>query len=701
MEPAGARVEPPGLPAATTSAPIGGRRTSGRRAESCSLVGCGPEAIFIDSADPDEAIALASLVRRAARRRQLPPVRDVVPGDGGVLLDGVVDRSATTRALAELLRGGLPSGEAPTGDARDVGWAAEAERGRDLGQSEVDAPDVVVLPTCYDGPDLEVVARLWGCSPEAVVARHLATRYRVAFVGFAPGFGYLVGDPPLPDTPRRSEPRSVVPAGAVGVAGPYSGVYPRVSPGGWQLIGRCIRAVFDVTARPPVLLRPGCRVRFVPADREPPASRAARGVALGRPDQGRSGPLEDDQLSTVPVEEPIGGPAVEDEEVLRRTLACQAAATSNGVGPGPVPTDSGRLDRAGDHSEAAGSQPASPRRAADAVREVRCGRGAMVEDQADLLCVVRSGALTTVQDRGRPGLAHLGVPASGALDAAAAALANRLLGNAPGAATLETTVDGVGLVALAPCRVVVTGAPASVTVDGRAAPYGEPITLWPDAHLEVGRARYGVRSYVGVAGGIRTPPVLGSRSHDRLSGIGPPPLEAGDRLPVGRLRRRRWPAAVGYGPFGLVATGGPASRGPAGEAEVVVWRPTVLWGVGPAGAGWPWPFDRASDLPDALWFRVGASSSRIGVVLEPAFGCGSAGGGAGRGAAPAGTGGSLPLPAGAVELLPSGGVVVFLADRPTTGGYPLLGVVDDRGRQRLAQTPVGATVRLYLAARSG
>ncbi|MFE3285855.1 biotin-dependent carboxyltransferase family protein, partial [Streptomyces sp. NPDC059233] len=143
------------------------------------------------------------------------------------------------------------------------------------------------------------------------------------------------------------------------------------------------------------------------------------------------------------------------------------------------------------------------------------------------LLVIRPGALTTVQDRGRPGHAHLGVPRSGALDTAAHALANRLLGNPADAAALETTLDGVALRALAATTVAVTGAPCSVRVDGRPVAWGAPVRLAPGAELEVGRAESGLRSYVAVRGGLAVAPVLGSRSADLLSGLGPPVLTAG------------------------------------------------------------------------------------------------------------------------------------------------------------------------------
>lgn len=125
--------------------------------------------------------------------------------------------------------------------------------------------ELVEVPVTYDGEDLADVARLTGLSEHGVVAAHGDQTWRVAFSGFAPGFAYLVGEHDRLHVPRREEARTEVPVGAVGLAGEYSGVYPRVSPGGWQLIGRTDAALWDLHRDPPALLRPGGRVRFVAA----------------------------------------------------------------------------------------------------------------------------------------------------------------------------------------------------------------------------------------------------------------------------------------------------------------------------------------------------------------------------------------------------------------------------------------------------
>lgn len=123
--------------------------------------------------------------------------------------------------------------------------------------------DLVEIPVSYDGEDLDDVASLLGCDTDEVVRRHSAEEWTVAFCGFAPGFGYLSSVSGAWDVPRRPSPRTEVPTGSVALAGEFSGIYPRASPGGWQLIGRTELAVFDLQRDPPALLRPGTPVRFV------------------------------------------------------------------------------------------------------------------------------------------------------------------------------------------------------------------------------------------------------------------------------------------------------------------------------------------------------------------------------------------------------------------------------------------------------
>ncbi|TDB94227.1 allophanate hydrolase subunit 1 [Nonomuraea longispora] len=141
------------------------------------------------------------------------------------------------------------------------------ERGK-AGAGAAEGP-AVTIPVVYDGADLDSVAALAGIGADEVVARHCGRELVVGWLGFAPGFAYLTGLDPVLETPRLDTPRTSVPAGSVAIAGPYSAVYPTASPGGWRLLGRTSVRVWDVTADPPSLFRPGMRVRFVREEAPP------------------------------------------------------------------------------------------------------------------------------------------------------------------------------------------------------------------------------------------------------------------------------------------------------------------------------------------------------------------------------------------------------------------------------------------------
>ncbi|MFF0461357.1 5-oxoprolinase subunit C family protein [Streptomyces mexicanus] len=283
--------------------------------------------------------------------------------------------------------------------------------------------------------------------------------------------------------------------------------------------------------------------------------------------------------------------------------------------------------------------------------------------RTEALHVVRAGALTTVQDLGRAGHAHLGVPRSGALDEAAHRLANRLLGNPETAATLETTLTGCAVRALRPVLAVVTGAPCRVTVDGRPAAWGQPVRVPAGAVLDVGAATHGVRSYLGFAGGVDAEEVLGSRATDLLSGLGPDPLRDGDTLALGAASAAGSPAALDAAPWvapprELVL---PVTFGPRDDWFTPEGLRTLLTGT----------------------YRVSAASNRIGLRLE--------------GPAPArareGELASEGMVPGAVQVPPEGRPVVFLSDHPTTGGYPVIGVVHPAALGAMAQARPGTPVR--------
>ncbi|MGH3716280.1 MAG: 5-oxoprolinase subunit PxpB [Micromonosporaceae bacterium] len=195
----------------------------------------GSSALLLECAD-ERAVAAwhDDLVRR--REAGEFAAAELVPAARTVLIDGV------------------PS--VPSLAARIARWSLPLADTRGAGQ-------LVEVPTTYDGPDLAEVAALWGVSSDEVVARHTGIEFRVAFCGFSPGFGYLTGLPSEWAVPRRPSPRPKIPAGSVGLAGAYSGVYPSESPGGWRLIGRTDLVLFDPEREPPALFVPGTVVRFV------------------------------------------------------------------------------------------------------------------------------------------------------------------------------------------------------------------------------------------------------------------------------------------------------------------------------------------------------------------------------------------------------------------------------------------------------
>lgn len=285
------------------------------------------------------------------------------------------------------------------------------------------------------------------------------------------------------------------------------------------------------------------------------------------------------------------------------------------------------------------------------------------------IAVVRAGALTTVQDLGRAGHAHLGVPRSGALDEAAHRLANRLVGNPEDAATLETTLTGCALRLRRAATVAVTGAPCPVTVDGRPAAWGAPVRLPAGTVLDVGPATHGVRSYVAFEGGVEAEPVLGSRATDVLSGLGPAPLADGAVLRLG------------------------APYGPAPAVDWVPYAGIVPQLVLPVALGPRDDWFTAAGLRTLTTgrFRVAAASNRIGLRTE-----GPALERAREGELP-----SEGMVLGAVQVPPDGRPVLFLADHPTTGGYPVVGVVPEPYLAAAAQAVPGTPVRFAPLRRPG
>lgn len=193
----------------------------------------GERALLVELDDLTTVHAVAAALRAAAPAG----LREVVPAYRSVLvaMDDPGSLDGVRRLLGEVGVRGVAPGPART----------------------------VELPVVYDGPDLAEVAQRTGLPADEVVRRHTAVDYAVAFLGFAPGFPYLVGLDPALHVPRRATPRTRVPAGSVGLAGEQTGVYPQATPGGWQLIGRTEAVLFDPARTPPALLSAGDRLRFV------------------------------------------------------------------------------------------------------------------------------------------------------------------------------------------------------------------------------------------------------------------------------------------------------------------------------------------------------------------------------------------------------------------------------------------------------
>lgn len=440
---------------------------------------------------------------------------------------------------------------------------------------------LVEIPVRYDGEDLDEVAQRLGLAREEVIRRHTGSEYQVAFTGFAPGFAYLAGGDPVFDVPRRATPRTRVPAGAVGLAGRFSGVYPQDSPGGWQIIGVTDVPMWDSTRDAPALLQPGMRVRFV------------------------------------------------------------AAA---GASPGAHPV-----------------QPAAPD-----VPMTPATHGA-----ASLACVVRqTGLLALFQDAGRPGWAHQGVAASGALDQAALREANRLVGNAPGSACIELVPGGFEIESRGELVVALSGAQASLRISDRSGrswpvPAYQALALAHGDRLTVGAAEAGSRAYLAVRGGFAVETVLGSCATDTLARIGPAVLKPGDILPV-------CPASQGV----VGAPGAPRQDMP--RLGAPVWLDITL---GPR-TDWFTP-ETVALLTGQAW-QARPQSNRVGIRLA--------------GAQPLRRSRQEELPsegtvAGALQVPPDGQPVLFLADRPLTGGYPVIACVAPHDLDRAGQIPVGAEVR--------
>ncbi|MGA1658176.1 MAG: biotin-dependent carboxyltransferase family protein [Ilumatobacteraceae bacterium] len=276
--------------------------------------------------------------------------------------------------------------------------------------------------------------------------------------------------------------------------------------------------------------------------------------------------------------------------------------------------------------------------------------------------IVEQVGFTTVQDLGRVGWAHLGVSPSGAADRTSLQLANRLLGNSSAAATLETP-GGLALLAAAETAVVLTGAECNACLDGKAVAHCQPFVMPAGSLLRIPTVRNGVWTYIGIAGGIEGPERLGSRSHDTMGNIVPLPLHAGITLHPGLARGTTLGLDTPIVPSDterLTVDVGPHMNLVGNDVCVRAFRRT--WSV--------------SGEPNRVGVRLTGPSlhPRHSEELH-----------------------SFPLVRGAIQLTPADELVVMLADHPTTGGYPVVGVVSPRDVDRLAQARTGSRVTWKLA----
>lgn len=462
---------------------------------------------------------------------------------------------------------------------------------------DVGAGRTVEIEVVYDGEDLAAVGELTGLGADGVIRAHTEADWLAAFGGFAPGFMYCTADAPPFDVPRRDSPRTAVPAGAVAVAGTFSAVYPRTSPGGWQLLGHTAQPMWDLSREQPALLAPGDRVRYVPV----------------------------------------------------RASATVTAPASDDVA---APDD---------------ARPA--------------------DDAAPGLVVADPGLLSLPQDLGRSGLGGLGVVASGSADRDAARQANRLVGNGPAEAVIETVLGGLALTARGDQVLALAGAEVTGTVtapDGAAHRVAAraPFALLDGHTLTVDEPTAGLRTYVALRGGLDLPQSLGSRAADTLSGLGPGPLTAGQALPRRVAAEDRGAGVV------MVGDPEPALRPTPAAGDVAVLRvvpgPRDDW-FGDAGLVRLFTQDwEVSQQTDRIGVRLAAPAA--GAPLERVRTGELASEGAVR---------------GALQVPPSGEPVLFLADHPVTGGYPVIGVVAREDLGLAAQLPPGAQVRFVLHRRPG
>ena len=488
---------------------------------------------------------------------------------------------------------------------------------------------LVEIPVVYDGEDLDDVAALLKIDREEVIRRHVESHYQVAFCGFAPGFAYLTGGDPIFNVPRRASPRKSIPAGSVALAGKFGGVYPQPSPGGWQLIGRTNVKMFDLDRDPPSLLKPGDRVHFVDVTKD--YSARPEGVTSF------SFSRNDEAGKSTPERA--------NSKALKSSASTKAAEAN----------EKASLAKTGGHDDNGRSATeATPKPQENAVFKL-----------------VTTLMPVTFQDRGRLYQSSQGLSPSGALDQKAMANANRLVGNSLEQPVLEFTYGNARIKALQPSVIAFTGANLPITIKsakGKVFVFEKNIPLAIDEGDEIilGRPFTGFRSYMALRGGFKVEPVLKSASFDSLSNLGPKPLSAGDNIFIANNSALR--------PV-LLSLDDPYFLPEAGDNVVldVVMGPRTDW----------FTEQSIAMFLEKHW-QVTAASNRIGIRLQSDTRLERSR--------------SDELPSegtvtGAIEVPANGEPVLFLRDRPVTGGYPVIANLVEDQIDLAAQIPIGAFIK--------
>ena len=488
---------------------------------------------------------------------------------------------------------------------------------------------LVEIPVVYDGEDLDDVAALLKIDREEVIRRHVESHYQVAFCGFAPGFAYLTGGDPLFNVPRRASPRKSIPAGSVALAGKFGGVYPQPSPGGWQLIGRTNVKMFDLDRDPPSLLKPGDRVHFVDV---------TKGYSA-RPEGATNFSLSRNDEAGKSTPERANSKALKSSASTKAAEANEKASLAKTGGHG----DNGRS-----------ATEATPKPQENAVFKL-----------------VTTLMPVTFQDRGRLYQSSQGLSPSGALDQKAMENANRLVGNSLEQPVLEFTYGNARIKALQPSVIAFTGANLPITVKTAKGTVfvfekNTPLAIDEGDEIILGRPLAGFRSYMALRGGFKVEPVLKSASFDSLSNLGPKPLSAGDNIFIANNSALR--------PV-LLSLDDPYFLPEAGDKVVldVVMGPRTDW----------FTEQSIAMFLEKHW-QVTAASNRIGIRLQSDTRLERSR--------------SDELPSegtvtGAIEVPANGEPVLFLRDRPVTGGYPVIANLVEDQIDLAAQIPIGAFIK--------